>query len=318
MNIRTIAMTCSLAVAVLMLIGKLTAYFITGSSAILSDAAESIVHIAASGVAAFSLWYSMQAPDKKHPYGHGKIVYFSSGFEGGLIGFAAFSILYLAIRDLAYGSELQELGIGIIITAVLAGINCVLGLFLVWVGKRHHSVVLEANGKHILTDMWTSLGVVVGVTIVWLTGIVWLDPVVAIIMALNILYTAFSLIKNAFQGLLDEADPEKTQIILDHLQQLVAKGQISGYHQLRHRQTENTIWLEMHLLLPTETTTGKAHAQITTIENDMRGLFPDHKTHITTHVEPAEHQTAHPEGHKGPEDPYPPSATYTSDRPPEI
>ena len=281
MNIKATAMSLSLSAAALMLIGKLTAYFITGSSAILSDAAESIVHIAASGVAAFSLWYSMQAPDKKHLYGHGKIVYFSSGFEGGLIGFAAFSILYLAGKDLILGNELQELGIGIAITGFLAAINCVLGFYLIWVGKRHHSLVLEANGKHVLTDMWTSIGVVGGVTLVWLTGITWLDPVVAIIMALNILYTAFSLIKKAFQGLLDEADPEKTQIILDHLQQMVVKGQISGYHQLRHRQTENTLWLEMHLLLPAEMSTGAAHARITEIENGVRKLFPENETHIT-------------------------------------
>ncbi|HDP34157.1 MAG TPA: cation transporter, partial [Candidatus Hydrogenedentes bacterium] len=113
-------MGVSLAVAALMLAGKLTAFFVTGSTAILSDAAESIVHIAASGIAAFSLWYSMQAPDKKHPYGHGKIVYFSAGFEGGLIGFAAFSIIYLAANALLFGVELKELGTGLLITAALA------------------------------------------------------------------------------------------------------------------------------------------------------------------------------------------------------
>jgi len=311
-------MTCSLAVAFLMLIGKLTAYFITGSSAILSDAAESIVHIAASGVAAFSLWYSMQAPDKKHPYGHGKIVYFSSGFEGGLIGFAALSILYLAGRDLIFGSELKELGAGIAITAVLSVINCVLGLFLIRVGKRNNSLILEANGKHILTDMWTSAGVVIGVTIVWFTGIVWLDPVVAIIMALNILHTAYSLMNNAFQGLLDEADPQHTQMLLDYLQNLVDNNRISGYHQLRHRQTENTVWIEVHILVPAELSTRKAHTCITEIEKQMMTLLPGHEIHVTTHVEPAEHSTAHPDGHEGPEDPYPPPTTAISGTDSEI
>jgi cation diffusion facilitator family transporter len=221
MNMRVIAMGTSLAVAVLMLIGKLTAYFITGSTAILSDAAESVIHIAASGVAAFSLWYSMQAPDRKHPYGHGKIVYFSAGFEGALIGVAALSIAYLAIRALIAGVELTELHIGLLITGFLAAINGLLGLFLIRVGKRNNSLVLVANGQHVLTDMWSSAGVLAGVGIVWLTGITWLDPVAALLVAANILYASYALIRNAFQGLLDQADPVATQRILSCLQKMV-------------------------------------------------------------------------------------------------
>ncbi len=305
MNIRVIAMGLSLIVAILMLTGKLTAFFITGSSAILSDAAESIVHIVASGVAAFSLWFSMQAPDKQHPYGHGKIVYFSAGFEGALIAVAAVIIIYLATRALITGAELHELHLGILITALLAAINGVLGFFLVWVGKRHNSLVLTANGRHVLTDMWTSLGVVIGVLIVWLTGIAWLDPIVAIIVALHILYTAYALMRNAFQGLLDEACPEITALLLQCLEQMVVEGKISGYHQLRHRQTENIIWIETHILLPADMTTGDAHHRITEMEETIQHLFPHQKTHITTHVEPDQHLVAHPNGHNGLNDPYP-------------
>ncbi len=304
MNMRVFAMGLSLSIAVLMLAGKLTAFFITGSSAILSDAAESIVHILASGVAAFSLWFSMQAPDHHHPYGHGKIAYFSAGFEGALIGVAAVTIILLALRALITGAELHELHLGLLITAALAAINCALGLFLVWVGKHYHSLVLTANGKHVLTDMWTSLGVLVGVTVVWLTGLSWLDPLVAILVALHILYTAYALMRNAFQGLLDEADPHNTRVLLDLLEKMVAKKLVSGYHQLRHRQTENVIWIEMHLLMPDTMSTGEAHNRTTELEEAVRALFPERIVQITTHVEPDQHHAAHPEGHDGPEDPY--------------
>lgn len=300
-------MSGSLLIAFLMLAGKLAAFFITGSSAILSDAAESVVHIFATGIAAFSLWYSMQAPDKQHPYGHGKIVFFSSGFEGALIAVAAFSIYYLAVRALIYGAELTELHLGLIITALLATINGMLGLALVYIGKHYNSLVLTANGKHVLTDMWTSLGVVLGVSIVWLSGIAWLDPVVAIIIATNILYTAFTLIRNAFQGLLDQAAPENTARLLDCLRDCVENGHIKGFHQLRHRQTEGIIWIEVHLLVPADMTTGEAHTHITEVEDVVRALFPDKEVQITTHIEPDQHHRAHPEGHHGLNDPLNPA-----------
>ncbi len=303
MEIRRTAMTISLLFAVVMLVGKLTAYCITGSSAILSDAAESVVHILASGIAAFSLWYSMQAPDKQHPYGHGKIVYFSAGFEGALIGVAALSIYYLAGRALFYGPELAELHLGLIITALLAALNGALGFFLVYIGKRHDSLVLTANGKHVLTDMWTSIGVVVGVGVVWLTGIAWLDPVMAVIVATNILITALALVKNAFQGLLDQAAPENTDRLLLCLRRCITEGHVKGFHQLRHRQTEGVIWIEMHLLVPADMSTGDAHTHVTKVEEAVRALFPEKNVQITSHIEPDQHQTAHPEGHAGLEDP---------------
>ena len=301
---RSIAMAASLGVALLMLAGKLTAYAITGSTAILSDAVESVVHIIATGMAAYSLWLSRQSACAKHPYGHGKIAYFSAGFEGALILTAAAFIFWSSGTALVRGSELQELHIGVFVTAFLAAVNLVLGLFLVRVGRRKNDLILIANGKHVLTDMWTSAGVVVGILIVWVTQVPWLDPLVAILVGGNILIGAVSLIRKSVQGLLDEADAAQTERLLACLERSVADGLLVEFHQLRHRQANDVMWVEVHMLLPGHLATGKAHRRVTRIENEIRGLFPDFQVQVTSHVEPARHERAHPGGHDGMVDPY--------------
>jgi len=303
-DLRQTAMAASLGIAVLMLVGKLTAYTITGSAAILSDAAESVVHIAATAVAGFSLWYARQDPDDKHPYGHGKIAYFSAGFEGAMILSAAAYIYYSSIRELILGPELENLGVGIVITAALCLVNLVLGLFLVQVGRTHNALILVANGKHVLTDMWTSAGVVIGVLIVHLTGVLWLDPIVAILVATNILREAGGLIFGAFAGLIDQADPRHTPRILECLQSAVKNGQITGFHQLKHRQSNDVMWVQVHMQVPGETPTSDAHDRVTLVEESIHELFPNFTVHVTTHVEPEHHDAAHPGGHPGLHDPY--------------
>jgi len=304
MQMKHIAMGTSLGVAVVMLIGKLVAYNITGSAAILSDAAESVVHIAATGVAALSLWYAHRDPDNAHPYGHGKIAYFSGGFEGAMILSAAIYIFYSSIRALIEGPELYHLGMGIVITAMLCLLNLVLGLFLVHVGKSRNVLILVANGKHVLTDMWTSAGVVVGVLIVHLTGIVWLDPVCALLVSGNIFYESARLILRAFRGLLDEADAAHGESILKTLRLAVDQKKISGFHQLRHREANDVIWIEVHMLVPGNMTTANAHLVVTEIENAIQALFPQYTVHVTTHIEPDEHEEHHPDGHPALIDPY--------------
>ncbi len=301
---RHAAMAVSLAVAVLMLAGKLAAYFITGSIAILSDAFESIVHIVATGFAAFSLWYAQQPASREHPYGYGKIAYFSAGFEGGLILIAAVFILGTAIWDLIRGPELQHLSWGLAITGGLCLVNLALGLTLVMVGRRRNALILVANGKHVLTDMWTSAGVVIGVGIVWLTDILWLDPLTAILVGVNILYTALGLIGKSFRSLLDAADPEHTSRLLDCLKEATESGAVHGFHQLRHRQSNDQMWVEVHMLLAGDMTTQEAHERVTQVEERMRQCCPGYEVHITTHIEPASHDTAHPEGHNGMNDPF--------------
>jgi cation diffusion facilitator family transporter len=290
---RRLAMTASLIVALVMLVGKMWAYQLTGSAAIFSDAMESVVHLLATLFASFSLWLSLRPADESHPYGHGKIAYFSSGFEGGLIMLAAISIIYSAVIDLIQGPVVERLGTGIVITGGLGFVNLLLGLSLVYVGRRQNSLVLVANGKHVLTDMWTSLGVVVGLLLVELTEIIWLDPVVAILVALNILWTAVSLVRKGVHGLMETTDPDLTERIVDVLQQSRQKGAILGYHQLRHRRIDNRVWVEYHLLFPDDVSVSEAHMLSHEVEDRIHELFSPERVIITAHLEPENHDDAH-------------------------
>jgi cation diffusion facilitator family transporter len=287
------AMLASLLIALLMLFGKMGAYVLTGSAAIFSDAMESVIHLFATGFAAFSLWYSERPPDPGHPYGHGKIAYFSSGFEGGLIMIAALTIIYAAVGDLIRGPELERLGVGLLITLALAGVNLVLGGTLVRIGKRHNSIVLTANGRHVLTDMWTSLGVIVGLVLVWTTGFVWLDPAVAILVALNILWTAGGLIRDSVSGLMESADPADTQALKEVLDAAVVAGTIAGYHQLRHRRVDNQLWVEAHLFFDESLSIFEAHARSHEVEDAVHERFSTEEVILTAHLEPEAHDDAH-------------------------
>ena len=292
-----------------MLAGKITAYVLTGSSAILADAAESVIHLAATSVAAFSLWYASQPADRSHPYGHGKIAFFSAGLEGGLIFIAATYIIYTAVRALIHGPELKNLGLGLLITAFLVLINLALGLTLVRVGRASGSIILTANGKHVLTDMWTSLAVLAGVGVVYLTDLLWLDPIVAIAAGLNIIASAVALIRRSYGGLLDEADPAMTQRIMDCLDRAKDNGRIAEFHQLRHREADAVLWVEVHMLLDADLTVDEAHLRVTEVEQSIKGLFPGLRVHLTTHIEPDSHVQHHPGGHPDLPDPLDPAAS---------
>lgn len=293
-----LAMAASLVVSMLMLAGKVTAYLITGSAAIYSDALESVIHLLATGFAGFSLWYAVRPEDDGHPYGHGKIAYLSSGFEGGLILLAALAILYEAVRALVAGPELRQLDVGLLITAGLCLVNLVLGWTLVQVGRRTNSLVLQANGQHVLTDMWTSLGVLVGVFLVWMTDTRWLDPVVAILVALNILWTAFHLMKQAVAGLLEAVDPAETRLLVTQLEQARATGTIQDYHQLRHRKVNDRMFIEYHLLFPGDLPLTEAHQRSHVVEAALTAAFPGYQVFVTAHLEPEAHERAHPAGHR--------------------
>ena len=154
----------------LMLVGKLAAYLMTGSAAIMADASESIVHLAATGFAAYSLWYSLRPADDCHPYGHGRISFFSAGFEGALVFVASFAVIGSGLYELQQGPDCEAIGVGLAITCVLAVINLALGVTLVTVGRQHNSIVLVANGKHVLTDVYTTAAAIVGLVLVLATG----------------------------------------------------------------------------------------------------------------------------------------------------
>lgn len=286
------AMTLSLLIGFLMLVMKLGAYYITGSAAILSDAAESVVHVIAVSFAAYSLRMTFRPPDARHLYGYEKVSFFSAGFEGSMIGIAAIFIIYEAVHKWITGLALENLGLGTGLTAVAAAINAGLGGYLLWLGKKKNSVILEANGKHVLTDCYTSAGVLIGLGLALATGWLPWDPICAILMALNILASGFGLIRKSVRGLMDVADPEidkQLKAILDR----EAKRYDIRYHGLHHRSLGVAYQVEFHLLFPAETTIKAAHMTATAIEHEIESsLQPG--AHVTTHLEAIEdHQQVH-------------------------
>ncbi len=239
------AMNLSLGIGLLMFVMKMGAYLLTGSAAILSDAAESVVHVAAVIFAAYSLRLSYRPADEDHLYGHAKISFFSAGFEGAMIILAAIYIIYESIHKWLGGLQLENLGAGTALTAAAAAINGGLGGYLVWLGRRKNSLILEANGKHVLTDCWTSIAVLVGLALVLTTKWLPFDPICGIIMAGNILWSGAGLIKSAFVGLMDKADPLAHAKLTEILDRETQRRGLS-YHHLRHRNLGDAHWVEVH------------------------------------------------------------------------
>ncbi len=289
-------MRLSLAVGFLMLAAKLFAYWITGSAAILSDAAESVVHVVAVGFAAYSLWLSLKPPDRSHLYGHDKITFFSAGFEGAMIVLAAFYIIFVSIQKWIAGLHLENLGLGTVLILVLGLINGALGGYLIWAGKKRGSLILEANGKHVLTDCWTSFGVVVGLTLTLFTGWLPFDPIFAIFVALNILWTGGNLIRRSVGGLMDEVDAKTQARILNVLTEMTSNAGVE-FHGLRHRNAGNTIWVEFHLLFPNATSLQAAHELATQIEERIDSELGS-RAEVISHLETTEdHDRVHAREH---------------------
>jgi cation diffusion facilitator family transporter len=248
-RIRLRAALLSLVVATLMLAAKYQAYRITGSTAVLSDALESIVNVLAAVFALGGLLFAGRPADRNHPYGHGKIEFFSAAFEGGLIAFASILIVYEAVRSLVAGSDVHQIGLGLLIVLGSALVNLALGLYLVRTGRRYVSLTLIADGQHVLADVWTSAGIIVGLGLVRLTGRAWLDPVVALLVALWLMATGFRLVRHAAGGLLDEEDPLLLKRVLDALQKYVGGGVIRVHH-LRAIRSGRFQHVEAHLVVP--------------------------------------------------------------------
>ena len=286
------AIRLSLAVGFLMLVIKWYAFSITGSSAILSDAAESVVHIIGVGFAVFSLWLSHQPADSSHPYGHGKISYFSAGAEGGLIVLAAFYIIYVSIKRLIFGIELTNLDEGTYFTLGASVINLFLGGYLVWKGKKTNSIILIANGKHVLTDSWTSFGVVAGLGLTLLTGWLPFDPIVAIAAAVNILWAGGKLVRQSAGGLMDEGNIDLRDSIIKILDAETTIRNLE-YHKLRYRESGNIIWIEFHLLFPKSTLLEDAHMAATKIEKEIKNSLASSSVNVITHLEPIEKHNEH-------------------------
>ncbi len=263
---------------------KTTAYLLTNSAAILSDAMESIVHVFATSIALYSIIVSSRPADESHPYGHGKVEFFSAGLEGGLIIVAAFAIIYAAVRDLILGRALVDLDTGMLLTLAAALVNLLLGWFLIKRGKATDSLTLVADGKHVLTDSYTSFGVVAGLGLVYMTGLTILDPLVAIAVAINILFSGYKLMRVSVGGLMDEVDRPTLKRINEIVHRLRTSEWINMHH-LRIMRSGRLHHLDFHLIVPFYWSVEKSHAFQGEIVKKVVSEMNNNAT-VLTHLDP--------------------------------
>jgi cation diffusion facilitator family transporter len=275
----------SLAAAILTIGLKLLAWKATGSVGLLSDAYESLVNLAGALMALWMLQVAARPADAEHEYGHTKAEYFASGLEGFLILLAAFAIALAAAKRLIEPEALQAVGVGLGLSLLATAINLGVGLLLVRVGKKEGCITLEADGKHLLADVWTSAGVVVGVGAVWLTGWLWLDPAVALLVAVQVVATGVGLVRRSVSGLMDAALPAEDRARVDAAL-LPYREEGIDFHALRSRQAGTRRFLSFHVLMPGNWTIQKGHDKVEEIEAALRRALP--RLHISSHLEPIE------------------------------
>lgn len=275
----------SVAAAVATILLKGAAWWLTGSVGLLSDAIESFVNLAGALMALWMLTLAALPADEDHAYGHGKAEYFSSAFEGFLILLAAFSIGYAALARLMNPQPLEAVGVGLLVSAVASIINLATARILMRVGRERHSITLEADAHHLMTDVWTSAGVIAGVGLVWLSGWLWLDPLLALLVAVNIVWTGVQLMRRSAAGLMDASLPAAEVAQIES--RLAAYRQHGlDFHALRTRQSGSRAFVTLHLLVPGHWTVQQGHDWAERIEADIRAVMP--RAHVTTHLEPLE------------------------------
>jgi cation diffusion facilitator family transporter len=275
----------SLLAAIITISLKTSAYLLTGSVGLLSDAMESLVNLAGAVLALVVLTIAAQPPDEEHTYGHTKAEYFSSGVEGGLILLAADSIGFAAVDRLLHPRLLEAIGIGLAISVLASLVNLGTAFVIRRAGQRHNSPALEANAQHLFTDVWTSAGVLLGVSLVAASGWPWLDPVIAILVAVNITWTGFRILRGSALGLMDTALPPdelaKIKTILDSYR----KEQVR-YHALRTRQGGARRFVSVHILVPGAWHVQRGHKLLEKIEGEMRAALEN--VTVLTHLESLE------------------------------
>jgi len=273
----------SIGAAVLTIGLKTTAYWITGSVGLLSDALESLVNLVAAIMALAMLTVAARPADEIHAFGYSKAEYFSSGFEGALILLAAASIVWTAISRLLVPQPLEHIGIGLAISVAASAVNLGVTRVLMNAGKEYRSITLEADAHHLMTDVWTSAGVVLGVGAVALTGWLRLDPIIALIVAANILRTGWQLLSRSIRGLLDAALPAAEQ---DAINQVLRHYESKGiqFHALRTRQAGTRAFISLHVLVPADWTVQRGHDLLEHLERDIRGMVSG--AQLFTHLEP--------------------------------
>lgn len=303
----------SIAAAVSTMAIKTVAYLITDSVGLLSDALESTVNLVAAVGALVALTIAARPADEEHAYGHAKAEYFAAGAEGAMILLAAASIVVTAIPRLLDPVELTDVGVGLLVSAVAGGINLAVALVLGRAGRRHRSITLEADGKHLMTDVWTSAGVIVAVGLVAVTGIERLDPIIALVVAANIVVSGILLLRRSVQGLMDRALPDED---LDAIKDVLRShtGADTQFHGLRTRQAGRRSFMSVHCLVPGAWTVQHAHDLVERVEGELRAAVPN--LSVVTHVEPLEDPRSFADVNLDPTA-VPPSARPGGDGPPD-
>ncbi len=273
----------SIAAALVTIALKALAWWLTGSVGLLSDALEGTINLAGAIVALTVLGIVLRPPDENHAFGYTKAEYFSSGIEGALILVAAIAIAWTAIERLITPRPLDNIGAGLVVSAAASVVNFAVAQRLLAAGRRYRSIALEADARHLLTDVWTSVGVIAGVAAVWLTGWDRLDPLVALTVAANIVWTGYQLLRRSAHGLLDRALPEdqlKTlNVVLDRY-----RAQGMDFHAVRTRQAGARSFVTLHVLVPADWSVARGHDMAHRVEDDIRATLPG--ATVMTHVEP--------------------------------
>lgn len=283
------AIVLSVVLGATLLTIKLTAYFLTGSAAIFSDAMESIVNVLASGIALYALSVAHRPPDAEHPYGHGKIEFISAALEGGMILLAAVVIAVRSLDEILFHEpQIQSIGLGMMLIALATVVNGGAGVYLVRVGRRSGSMALEADGHHLLTDALTSIAALVALVLVWITGRAWIDPAMALLMAGYIGWMGVRLLRRSAGGLMDEqdhADDKRLRELLDrHVGPLGIEPRICSYHKLRHRHSGRYHWVDFHIMIHSHADIRTAHEVASAIEYEIEQMLG--VGNATAHVEP--------------------------------
>lgn len=274
----------SVGAAVATILLKFSAFFITGSVGLLSDALEGIVNLVAAFVALITIKVVEQPPDATHEYGHDKAGYFSAGIEGTLIVVAAITILVTGVNRLLHPQAIEQGFIGLVIAGLAAVVNLFVGQVLVRTGKKHRSITLEADGHHLLSDVWSSAGVIIGVGLAIVTGIEWLDPVVALLVGLKIGWEGAKILKRSLAGLMDATIPADERAILEDILNQYQEREGIEWHGLRTRQSGARSFIDVHVLTPPDWTVQRAHDLSEALEQDIAERLEGVAVH--THIEP--------------------------------
>lgn len=275
----------SLIISFVVTIAKFYAYVDTHSVAILSDALESIINVIAGGFACYSVYLASKPKDWNHPYGHGKVEFFSIGFEGGMILIAGCLILFKAIETFIIPHELQKLNSGILIIVVAGIVNFLLGIFLIRSGKRLPSITINGNGQHILTDAWSGLGIITAIILILFTGWHWLDPVASLLLGILIIIKGYKLVRHSVSGLMDETDMR----IVDRITQILNENRRESWidiHNMRVQQYGQNYHIDCHITMPYYYTLEQVHSEIKRVEKTINMHFEHGHVECFFHTDP--------------------------------